>query len=34
LAPDLLAPPFNDFATIVIVAEERNYGHGHSFDVV
>lgn len=33
LVPRLLAPAFNDFVTMIIVMEERNYGHGHSFGV-
>jgi CrcB protein len=34
LVPGFLAPAFNDFVTMCIVMEERNYGHGHSFGVV
>jgi hypothetical protein len=34
LAPGFFAPPFDYFATMVIVVEERNYGHEHSFGVM
>jgi hypothetical protein len=34
LAPCSSAPPFDNFTTMVIVVEERNYGHEHSFGLM